>query len=206
MRHLLPLLLVASVASAQSITGSGGGASPCTGTSCTVSTITITAPSSTVGQTLNQGASVKYGTSSASEVFADSGNNVCVGRLSGGRASGNLFAQVVYGYTLVGDGSVAARGYAGFINDQTNFAARLSDPDGTAFIPVTAMPTKACGQPEVPEGTVVAFAAASPIATRLCLCTSDGAATPTFAWQNHSPYHATKNPNAGQYGSSTTCP
>lgn len=200
---LLVALLFALSASAQAVApGGGGGSDACTGKACSVASLTVTATSSTVGATFSQGASVKYGTTSASEVYADEYNNVCVGRPSGGRASGNLFAQVVYGYTIVGDGSVAARGYAGFINDQTGFAARLSDPDGTAFIPVSAMPTQACGTAYVPEGTVLAFAAAASNPTRLCFCTSDGGGTPAYRWQNITPGHAT----AGQYGTSTTCP
>lgn len=57
-----------------------------------------------------------------------------------------------------------------------------------------SLPT--CGSSAAPQSTELTICAASSVATRKCICTSDGAGTPAWAWVNTL---------TGTVGTSTTC-
>jgi len=94
--------------------------------------------------------------------------------------------------------SVSGLGYfrAPLGNDASGVAPlKVGDPDGLQLTDTAALPTCVVGI----EGTFKrdgTTGAASTARTRVCLCTSDGAATPAYAWVNAV---------SGTVGTATTC-
>jgi hypothetical protein len=105
--------------------------------------------------------------------------------------------------TLYGNGGIVSQGYAGcnhncFIqNFYAGEPVRLDDPDGVRISDSTAAALGTCTA--ALENTIkrdYASGGSTGDTTRLCLCVSDGAGTPAYAWQNLT---------TGTVGTSTTC-
>lgn len=91
--------------------------------------------------------------------------------------------------------AVGAALLADYVESRTSSQPlQLSATHGYRAIPRSAVGT--CGSSAEPEGTQITLLATSTSRTRHCLCTSDGAGTPAYAWEN----------NRGDVGTASVCP
>lgn len=146
---------------------------------------------------LGPGARNSVGTNSSGEILLgpDDGGAGTTARLSG-----TLRASQI----ILNNGSQDVA-FHGFLQNSFNgYPVNLEDQDGTRLRPYPAANLKQCNDGSidgVTEGTFFVKAAGSSSGTRLCICTSDGAATPAYAWVSVNLLSGTIST-----GTATSCP
>lgn len=81
-------------------------------------------------------------------------------------------------------------------SSQQDRPVRVSQTHGFGHVCAAAL-VGTCGVGTIVEGTIQCIQASAGVSrTRYCTCTSDGAGSPTYAWEN----------NRGDIGNATTCP
>ncbi|QSQ14032.1 hypothetical protein [Myxococcus landrumensis] len=126
---------------------------------------------------------VDLGPGTRNHIGTDAAGRILLGPDDGGgatevRLSGSLSLKT----NLIVGAAIDLNFNAFMVNSWPDYPVVVSDADGLKVAPATTLKTCTSAL----EGTLqsLTFAAGSGNTTRLCYCTSDGAASPAYHWQN----------------------